>query len=207
MVGQRNRTPSALVAGAILEAASQLMEEGGIAALGIRQIAARAGVAPMGVYSRFAGKPGILDALFRSGFEQLDLALRGLDEIDDPLAALREGGRRYRSLALARPAAYRLMFMGAAPSWEPSLDSKLAALSAFDGLRLAVVRCMAAGSIRQMDPFLAAQLVWSTIHGWVSLEIEGMSFYEGPAEDELLDLLEAGLAPPPEGERRQRSEQ
>ncbi|MGH3855747.1 MAG: TetR/AcrR family transcriptional regulator, partial [Pseudonocardiaceae bacterium] len=44
-------------------------------ALAVRDIAARAGVAPMGVYNRFGSKDGILNALLQQGFDELAAAV------------------------------------------------------------------------------------------------------------------------------------
>ena len=56
---------------ALLDAASELLEQEGPDALSVRRIAAAAGVAPMGVYNHFASKFGIIDALFMDGFGRL----------------------------------------------------------------------------------------------------------------------------------------
>src|ERR1700692_4733739 len=111
----RTRTPSAGMESALLEAASELLEQEGPDALSIRRIAAAAGVAPMGVYNHFSSKSGIVEALFVQGFDRLGQAMVSLNEIADPLDALSEAGRRYRSLALAHPMAYQLMFLRAVP--------------------------------------------------------------------------------------------
>ena len=50
----------------------------------------------MGVYNHFSSKFGIIDALFILGFERLSEAMGSLNQIDDPIAALTEAGRKYR---------------------------------------------------------------------------------------------------------------
>jgi AcrR family transcriptional regulator len=74
----RHRTPTLEVREALLRAARELLAEGGPAALGVRDIAGRAGVAPMGVYKRFGSKNGIIDELFRhrNAFDRLVDAVR-----------------------------------------------------------------------------------------------------------------------------------
>jgi AcrR family transcriptional regulator len=144
----------------------------------VRRIAAAAGVAPMGVYNHFASKFGIVEALFVQGFERLGRAMVTLDEIEDPIEALREGGRRYRVLALAHPQMYQVMFLRAVPGFEPSDDALEVAALAFGGLVTVIERGMAAGSFIDASLTLTAQLVWSAIHGWVSLELAEMGFVE-----------------------------
>jgi AcrR family transcriptional regulator len=177
---QRERTPSAQIEPAIVAAATILLEREGPDALSIRRIASEAGVAPMGVYNHFESKAGVIDALFRSGFERLGQALASLDLVVDPYVALLEAGRRYRSLAIAHPEIYRLMFMRSIHGYEPTPESKLVALEAFAGLARAVVRGNEAGVIEVDDTVAASQVIWSAIHGWVSLEIDGMQFCEDP---------------------------
>ncbi len=66
-----SRTPSREVESALLEAAEEILATEGPSALTVRKVATCAGIAPMGVYSRFSGKQGLLEALFVKGFEGL----------------------------------------------------------------------------------------------------------------------------------------
>ena len=182
---------------ALLAAAAALLEESGPDALSVRRIAAAAGVAPMGIYNHFDSKSGIIEALFVQGFERLRVAMVSLDEIEDPLEALVEGGRRYRALALTHPMAYQLMFLRAVPDFEPSDEAIEAAARAFDGLAAGVRRAMRSGQIAEGDVDVTAQMIWAGIHGWVSLELCGSVFVEDPAAgaELLCASLLAGLAP------------
>src|SRR5277367_5713740 len=99
--GTRTRTPSVDMEAALLAAATEILETDGPDALSVRRIAATAGVAPMGVYNHFESKFGIVEALFIQGFERLGAEMAAMAQIEDPSEALREGTRRYRSLALA----------------------------------------------------------------------------------------------------------
>lgn len=163
---------------ALLRAATDILENEGPDALSVRRIAAAAGVAPMGVYNHFESKAGIIEALFIDGFERLSAALEAVAEVQDPYEALREGGRRYRALALAHPMVYQLMFLRAVPGFEPSEHALEVAGAAFANLVAAVQRAMSAGVIVTGEPTETAQLIWSSIHGWVSLELMGIGFVE-----------------------------
>src|SRR5580698_11163567 len=116
----RTRTPSAGMEAALLASASDILESEGPDGLSVRRIAAAAGVAPMGVYNHFDSKNGIIEALFVQGFERLREALTTIADIADPYEALREAGRRYRTLAQAHPMVYQLMFLRTLPGYEPS---------------------------------------------------------------------------------------
>jgi AcrR family transcriptional regulator len=163
---------------ALLTSAADILESEGPDALSVRRIAAAANVAPMGVYNHFRSKNGIIDALFMQGFERLGDALKTIADIQDPYEALREAGRRYRALALAHPMVYRLMFLRSIAGYEPSAAALEVAARAFDSLAAAVTRAMEAGVIAVSDPTETAQLIWSNIHGWVSIELMGIGRVE-----------------------------
>jgi AcrR family transcriptional regulator len=196
---------------ALLQAAADILETEGPDALSVRRIAAAAGVAPMGVYNHFESKSGIVEALFIQGFRRLSDALGAVSEVQDPYEALREGGRRYRQLALAHPMAYQLMFLKVIPGFEPSEQALAIAAGAFDNLVAAVQRAMEAGVVVEGPPTETAQLIWATIHGWLSLELLGIGFVEDQAAgfDRICRSLLAGLSPdaprrrvPPSGPAR-----
>jgi AcrR family transcriptional regulator len=111
----------------ILDAAWELATASGLEALSLREIAARVGMQAPSLYSYFANKAAILDALFADGYQQLA----------DELAAVHESlpskaPPRRRLVALltawidfcrADQARYRLMFTAAVPGWQPSADA------------------------------------------------------------------------------------
>lgn len=193
----RTRTPSAGMEAALLEAAADILETEGPDALSVRRIAAAAGVAPMGVYNHFDSKSGIIEALFIQGFERLSEALQAVADVQDPYEALREGGRRYRALALEHPMVYQLMFLRTVPGFEPSDHALGVAGAAFANLVTAVQRAMAAGVIAEGEPTETAQLIWSSIHGWVSLELMGIGFVEDQQAgfDRVCSTMLDGLSP------------
>lgn len=193
----RTRTPSVEMRVALLEAATDILETEGPEALSVRRIAAAAGVAPMGVYNHFESKFGIIEALFIQGFERLAEALQGVADIEDPYEALREGGRRYRALALAHPMVYQLMFLRTVPGFEPSARAIEGAAAAFDKLVVAVQRAMAAGVIVEGPPFETARLIWASIHGWMALELMGLGDPTDQATgfDRVCSTILDGLSP------------
>jgi AcrR family transcriptional regulator len=183
---------------ALLDAAAEILETEGPDGLSVRRIAAAAGVAPMGVYNHFESKNGIIEALFIQGFERLSDALKAVADVQDPYEALREGGRRYRALALEHPMVYQLMFLRAVPGFEPSERAFVIAGDAFANLVTAVQRAMAAGVIVEGEPAETAQLIWSSIHGWVSLELMGMTGFIEDQEtgfDRVCSTMLDGLSP------------
>ncbi len=183
--------------GALLTSAADILESEGPDGLSVRRIAAAAGVAPMGVYNHFESKSGIIEALYIQGFERLGAAMQAMAQIADPSEALLEGARRYRALALAHPMAYQLMFLRAVPGFEPSDHALGECTGAYEHLVAAVERAMRAGVIVESEPTETAQLIWATIHGWVSLELLNLGFMEDRVAgyDRLCEALLRGLRP------------
>jgi AcrR family transcriptional regulator len=172
----RRRTPTLEVREALLRAARELLDEGGPAALGVRDIAGRAGVAPMGVYKRFGSKNGIIDELFRQGFEELAAAVVVPVRGEDVLAMIADGMDRYRDFALRNPAVYRLMFDTPVSDYTPSAAAMAAARDAFDRLVDAVRLGIAARVITPGDPIEIAQRFWAACHGSISIQLRGIGF-------------------------------
>ncbi|HEY5384859.1 MAG TPA: TetR/AcrR family transcriptional regulator [Acidimicrobiales bacterium] len=195
--GTRTRTPSAGMEGALLASAADILESEGPNGLSVRRIAAAAGVAPMGVYNHFESKSGIIEALYIQGFARLGAAMQEMAQIADPSEALLEGARRYRALALAHPMAYQVMFLRAVPGFEPTDHALGECTGAYEHLVAGVERSMRAGVIAEAEPTETAQLIWATIHGWVSLELLGLGFVEDrdAAYDHLCEALLRGLRP------------
>jgi AcrR family transcriptional regulator len=191
-----SRTPSVEVKGALLQAAELLLERGGVAALSVRRMAIEAGVAPQGVYSRFGGKRGVLDALLARGFDELDATLGAVDD-PDPLGALAGAALRYRSFAKTHPALYGLMFDRAVPGWQPSPAALARAAAPFGRLTGHVSTAMAAGALAGGDPAEVAQRLWSASHGVVSLELRGIGFVDDidAHHERVVQTLLKGLSP------------
>ncbi len=181
----------------MLEGAERLLERHGVDGLTVRRMAAEASVAPMGVYSRFGGKHGVLDALLARGFDQLAAALDVVED-EDPLDALAEAARRYRSFAKRHPALYGLMFDRAIPGWQPSPSALGHAGAPFKLLVRHVSLAIAAGALAEGDPVEVAQRVWSASHGVVSLELRGLGFIADidTHYELLIQSLLTGLVPP-----------
>jgi AcrR family transcriptional regulator len=133
----------------------------------------------MNVYSRFGGKDGVLDELFADGFRRLGEEMEAAGESDDALEDLRRCGRSYRQFARENATYYSLMFDRVVPEFEPSEATRAIALGTLGQLQRRVERAMAAGVIRDADPFAVATALWACQHGLASLEARAT---EGEAE-------------------------
>lgn len=191
---ERGRTPSIEVGDSLMAAALDLIEETGPDGMTVRAVAARAGVAPMGVYSRFGGKPGLVEAVFVHGFHDLHEAVseaRG----PDARSRLHRGCMAYREYAMTHPHLYGLMFREM-KALELSEESVGAAVACFQVLADRVADAMEAGVLAPDDPTDVAQRIWNGLHGGVELEIAGISFTDDAEAtfSAMIDTMLRGLA-------------
>jgi AcrR family transcriptional regulator len=191
----RTRTPSALVEQALVDAAEVVLVRDGPTAVTVRAVAAQAGVAPMGIYSRLGGKDGLIDALLIRGFDLLRAAVEPRGETD-PIEALRASGIRYRGFALAHPQYYAVMFGDAIPQTQVSPQVADHAAACLAELVAYVEDALAAGAITTGDSLEIAQQIWSTVHGATALELTGSVVTPDPQASyhALIDTLIRGLA-------------
>lgn len=160
---------------ALLDAASRLLSTEGIGAVTVRRMATEAGCSTMGVYSRFGGKDGVLEELYKEGVARLIEAMDAVGDTDDPVDDLRRCALMYRRNALENSTHYLIVFGGAAPGFVPSQSAMAEALEAFDRLVRRVQRAQDAGLIVDEPAPDLAEAIWGTIHGHVMLELVHMS--------------------------------
>lgn len=97
---------------ALLAAAIALIEEKGVAALSVREVAKRAGVSPAAPFRHFSSKTALLTAVAEQAMTRLTDTIRAeLAETGDadPLAALRAIGRGYLKWACANPTHFQVI--------------------------------------------------------------------------------------------------
>ena len=206
MSSVRHRTPSIEIENAVIEAALRLLVGAGPAALTVRGLASEAGVAPMGIYNHFGDKNGVIDLVFRRGFEGLTEAVSIGLHIDDPVDALRSGLLAYRGFALRHRTTYAVMFLREVPNFIPTDESLVIASASFDVLISCVQRAMHRGALARADDREVAQQLWAGVHGAVALELADMCLVDdmGAIYISLINTLLTGLAPdaPTRGQRR-----
>jgi len=107
----------------ILDAAWALVREHGLAALSLRDLAARVGMRAPSLYQYFPSKHAIYDAMFAQGMRAaLDAVAASVDD-PDPRIALSNGARAIVDFATSDPARAQLLFQRTIPGFEPSPDS------------------------------------------------------------------------------------
>lgn len=171
--GRRPRTPSVRVEQELISAAETVLVRDGQGGLTVRAVAQQARIAPMGVYNRLGGKPGLVNALLIRGFDRLRTAIDAASA-PDPLERLRECALRYRRFALDNAHLYSLMFEGTVPREQLSEEVGEHAAAAFGALLRNVELAAIAGRIDAAEFQEAAQQLWCAVHGAVELELKGL---------------------------------
>lgn len=175
---QTAEPPRSGVAQLIVDAARDLFAAHGYEAVTMRKIADSIGYSATTIYNHFADKLQLMRELCNGDFRKLAHEMRDVAQLPDPLDRLRETGRGYVRFALNHPNSYRLMFMTPHPAL---LDDSPEAQAmkgnpeqdAYALLKRVVTDCMEAGRLRPeyKDADLVAQLLWSGVHGLISLLI------------------------------------
>lgn len=190
-------------------AATQLVEQGGPAALTLREAARLAGVSVAAPYRHFADREALLAAVLAEGFDGLTAHTESARQAaPDALAALRAVGIGYVEFAVAHPSVYRLMF---GPECDKTNHPALMAAGerALGVLVRSVQDAQAAGRIRPGPPETVALGGWSICHGLASLYVDGLLAGTLPvpidqAAEALVDMLLAGAAVVPGAAARRR---
>ncbi len=175
---------------ALLAAADELLVEGGVGALSLREVARRAGVSHNAPYHHFADRKALLKRLSERHMGHLLDAQRAAHAAAAPgLPALRAIAEAYLAYAVAHPQGFALVFdpeicVPGSPS-----DEMAPLIRANEDL-LAEVLATIDPSLRAADLEAAVAAVWSFAHGMATLVVAGHLPPEGMASglEALLSL-------------------
>ncbi len=156
----------------ILDAASELFVSEGYEQTTLRKIAKKIEYNPATIYNYFKSKEEIFFALQHRAFTKFYAELESINSPElSAITRLKLLGQKYIEFGLKYPEYYKLMFilkkpMEAAERLDP--EWKIGEKS-FELLKDIIRECMKDGSIRLTEVKSGAYLIWSTVHGLVSL--------------------------------------
>ena len=174
---------------ALIVAAREALETMPPDAVSLKSLAARLGVSQPAPYRHFGSRDALLAAVAADGFERFHTLLT-------EAAAGATGGQEFEACCLAYVAfgranmsVYRLMFASRLLQTSEDQALKLAASAAFDMLVEGVTRYVPAERV-----LATAIWVWSTLHGLVMLDAEGL--LSGPVESHIepIDVVRQTVA-------------
>jgi AcrR family transcriptional regulator len=138
----------------IVTAAWDIAHEQGLADLSLRDLARRVDLRQPSLYSYFASKMDLYDAMFATGNDQLVTRMTALRWPRDPVAAIKAFSRELCDFCIEDPVRYQLLFQRNIPGFEPSPGSYARAVDFYE---LASSLLIAAGldQPEHMDLFTA----------------------------------------------------
>lgn len=162
---------------ALVEAAVEVVREGGPEALALRELARRVGVSHAAAYRHFADREALVDAVAERAMVALlavvHARLAAVEEVD-PVARARRRlvqiGVGYVDFALTEPGLFRLLFT-AYP--EPPEGKDPDGEDPYSMLNAALDELVAVGYLDPRDRPGAEVTCWSAVHGFSVLNVEG----------------------------------
>ena len=158
----------------ILAKARELFLLKGFEATTIRNIAEKIEYSPSTIYQHFKDKNEIFYTIHSEAFAELVRYLNASEMHKNPMDQLIALGQIYIQFALENPELYDLMFIMEAPidflnyledaNWT---EGKIA----FDYLKSVIANCIQQGLIKETDLESLSYLIWSTVHGLVTISI------------------------------------
>ncbi|GLY01983.1 TetR/AcrR family transcriptional regulator [Actinoplanes sp. NBRC 101535] len=193
--GEGGRLRDEIVAAAV----ALLDESDDERAVTLRSVARRAGIAAPSIYAHFPDQPAIMLAVARSGFAELEQALRvAADSTTDPVPRLLAVCRAYLDFARERPQRYRTLFGGL---WKPAADASVTdddlrglGDGALGLLAAALADCVAVGASTCDDPGSDAVALWLGLHGLAHQRAVTRAFPGPPGIDDRMIAALARLA-------------
>ncbi len=171
---------------AILDAAEELIAEGGEERFSIRELCARAGVTAPTVYHHFGDRQALIRRAVDECFAHFDHVHTRAHIPDDPVEALRVGFDRFVDYGVAHPRHYRLLFTTSHA--EPSDAGR----ASYQRLVHVCARMAEAGRLSvSVDD--AAATAFAAMHGVTSLIVAGSFGRDAPAVEIVREALIARL--------------
>lgn len=173
---------------ALLEAAVELIREGGVDKLSLRGLARKVGVSQTAPYRHFQDKNQLLVEIAKHTFAELAGATRAvLDDQANATENLYVAGKAYLNFAINNPERYKLVFGPSIDNRSSYTDLVEAGQASFSVLKQLVTRGIEQGEFLEDDPQVLSTTCWSAIHGFAALAIDG--FYERQVANTHFDTL------------------
>jgi AcrR family transcriptional regulator len=158
----------------VVAASLTLIEEQGIAALSLREVARRAGVSHQAPYHHFGSKDALVAELVGRGFTRLSEMLESAERTrGTPARRLRLAARAYVDFALANPAAFRIMFRPELADLSACPSAGAAGSRAYSVLLRLVDENFRGPCVGPDRLEAITTMHWSMVHGLSTLLLDG----------------------------------
>ena len=155
----------------LLLAAEKLLEQNGVGAVSLRDVAKKAGVSHTAPYRHFVDKQALLAGLANVGFGRLADAMEQCvtTHPQSPREQLSASAHAYVGLAIRHPQMTNLMFGGVLAKDECPEELAQQSDRAFNGLLRIIKNGQQAGLYIEKESMDLALFVWSLAHGFSML--------------------------------------
>lgn len=151
-------------------AAHELFTEHGPEGVSMRKIAQQVGVTAPAIYRHYKDKGELLDGIINDGLEKLQSRLAPALEAATPLERLRRMGDAYLEFAIEQPKFFDYAFLTPnAGSGSISKEIERHDRQIFRHAIEQVTLCIQDGTFEPADPIEVSIMVWSTVHGLITL--------------------------------------
>jgi AcrR family transcriptional regulator len=160
---------------ALIQAGIEILSEQGLQALSLRKVAQRAGVSHAAPYAHYTDKQALIAAISTEGYRKLYDCLASVVEQyrHDPLRQLIEAAWAYVQFGLREPAHFKITLSGMVEKEQEYPAYIEMTQKAFRLVVEITQACQQAGILRPGPSEHMAVSVWSTVHGFTSLVLEG----------------------------------
>lgn len=208
MPGKRSTYHHGDLRAALIQAADEIIAEGGIEAFSLRAAAQRAGVSPAAPAHHFGSAKGLLTEVALLAFERVGRYIEEAGHSDDVVADMRALGLAFVTFAVDHPGHFRLMFRNDLVNRS---DPRYPEMSIKPGMRLALAVAAYHGKsgmdLNRFEDAADTFCALSTLHGLAHLILAEKTapFFENASSRDFLEKelprVLARMYPPRDGNR------
>ncbi len=160
---------------ALIKSGIEILSKEGASGLSLRKAARKVGVSHSAPYAHFSDKQALIAAISTQGFKRLYEQIRAAVEAfrGDPGRQLVEAGWAYVQFAVNDPDHFKITLSSVLEKEREYPDFVEISRKNFLQVVEIITACQSAGILRAGPPDLLALSVWSCVHGFVSLLLEG----------------------------------
>lgn len=160
---------------ALIKAGVEILTKEGVSGLSLRKVARKAGVSHAAPYAHFADKQALIAAISTKGYRDLNerIATIAARYIDDPAQQLVVAAWEYVQFALDDPDHFKITLSGVVEREKDYPELVEMSKKGFEAVVGIVESCQAAGVLDTGPSDLMAVSVWSLVHGFASLLLNG----------------------------------
>jgi AcrR family transcriptional regulator len=176
----------------IADAALALYREGGLEAVTMRAVAAKLGAGASWLYGHYANRTALLDSIWQEAIQsRFQTVIDEISSLDDPVERLRCALFGYARFALEEPEVFQEAFLQTLKIDRSEAQRSAPYLALLERLLDEAGQC---GALRgELDTRHTAQMLWSAVHGSVSLPVNLSGMDLEPSKAIVFDVVDTML--------------